>query len=285
MKEVAKTTWLDIAVERICDSLGSAERKRLKLRSLLKLASIERRTEEAMFQLSEALFHAGVTVNPGLMKVGETWTVSADDWLVIEKAGESRVTSASSTKPSDFLPVNWSKDPWFDEVQSKNLRTEREVETKFILPLLTRLGYTEDDRYDEMPVHASHGSKQTVLRVDVALFDTSNLECSNQVLLTVEAKREERLTKTVELENAFKQARCYAMWTGCRHCLVTDGKTVILYRIGMSTLEKESELIRFEREHLKTEFPRLYSLCSKKALSNRFGKISIELEQQSSKAS
>ena len=70
--------------------------------------------------------------------------------------------------------------------------------------------------------------------------------------LTVEAKREERLTKTVELENAFKQARCYAMWTGCRHCLVTDGKTVILYRIGMSTLEKESELIRFEREELDT---------------------------------
>jgi len=257
----------------------------MKLRSLLKLASIERRTDEAMCQLSQALFNVGITVNPGLTRTGESWTVNGDDWLYLEKGTTSNATTQPKPDQADQLQKNWQSDPWFDEVQAKNLRTEREVETKFILPLLMRLGYSEDDRYDEMPVHASHGSKQTVLRIDVALFDTSNSICPNQVLLTVEAKREERLTRTVELDNAFNQARCYAMWTGCRHCLVTDGRAVILYRIGTSTLEKESELIRFDRSKLKEEFPNLYRLCSKKTLSSNYIKAIVEGNDSAAKAS
>lgn len=84
---------------------------------------------------------------------------------------------------------DYMNDPWFDEVLTKNFRTEKEVENKFILPLLSRIGYNDDDRYDGMIINASHGSKQTILEVDFALFDSSNENLIGQTLLIAEAKK------------------------------------------------------------------------------------------------
>jgi hypothetical protein len=130
-----------------------------------------------------------------------------------------------------------------------------------------------------MPVHASMGSKPTVYRVDFALYNKSSPKISHQVILTVEAKREERLSKEVELKNAFQQARCYAMWTGCRFCLVTDSKDIVLYKIGFSPIEKECELIRITRANIATEFSKFYALCSKESLSEYYLSLNERSEE------
>ena len=72
---------------------------------------------------------------------------------------EEKVELENATKTSitpiyyDYTPSNdWNADGWFDKLQNREFRTEKEVENKFILPLLTRLGYSEDDRYDGMIV-------------------------------------------------------------------------------------------------------------------------------------
>ena len=43
------------------------------------------------------------------------------------------------------------------------LSMRKEVDTKFNLPLLYKLGYSENDRFDTMPVNAAHGFRKTTL--------------------------------------------------------------------------------------------------------------------------
>lgn len=210
------------------------------------------------------------------MKVGDDWQTGLEDWLYFENVANTK----NEAPPPEHNPDSkWKNDPWFSEVQTRELRTEREVETKFVIPLLARLGYTEDDRYDDMPVHASMGSKPTILRIDFALYNKSSQKIAHQVILTVEAKREERLSKEIELKNAFQQAKCYAVWTGCRFCLVTDSKDVVLYKIGFSNIEKECELFRLTRANIATEFPKLYALCSKESLSEYYQSLDERSEE------
>jgi hypothetical protein len=71
-----------------------------------------------------------------------------------------------------------------------------------VVPLLARLGYSEEDRYDGMPVPAAHGSRATTLVIDFALFNADLEALRNQPLLIVEAKREHRLVKTKEVTAA-----------------------------------------------------------------------------------
>lgn len=257
-------------VGKILDEMAGSKSKRIKTKTLLKIAKMERRSEEAMAQLSQALFEAGISVSPGLLKAGEDWQTGLDDWLYFESIAEIK----NEPPPPQHTPdARWKDDPWFSEIQSKELRTEREVETKFVIHLLNRLGYTEDDRYDDMPIHVSLGSKPTLARIDFALYNKSNQRIANQVILTVEAKKEERLSKEIELRNAFNQAKCYAVWTGCRFCLVTDSKDIVLYKIGLSNVESECELLRISRANLANDFPKLYSLCSKESLSEYYLKV------------
>jgi len=69
------------------------------------------------------------------------------------------------------------------------------VEVKFFVPLLAKLGFTDDDRYDGMPVSAAHGARDTTLVIDFTLFNSGLVSLWKQPLLTVETKLENRLSK------------------------------------------------------------------------------------------
>ncbi|MBU4459635.1 MAG: type I restriction enzyme HsdR N-terminal domain-containing protein, partial [Verrucomicrobia bacterium] len=133
---------------------------------------------------------------------------------------------------------------------------------------LHRLGYTDDDRYDDMPVSAAHGSKPTRLTVDCALFNVEIEGLKNQVLLTVEAKKEDRLQKPVELQKAKNQVKSYALWTGCYFGLVTDSRVLEVYRIGRLHTEQDETLFSCRREELPVRFPELFSRVSKTTLTD-----------------
>lgn len=241
--------------------------KRLKLRTLLGKFGYAKRSDSNTAEITRLLNEAGIAMNPPIVRFGDSWEISHEDWiyLSIPDAEESPV-SGRETAP----PRTWNADGWFDRIAGMELRTEKEVETKFIIPLLTRLGFADDDRFDGMPVPAAHGSRDTTLVIDVALFNASMESLRNQPLLTVEAKREDRLTKKRELLSAHNQAKSYCLWTQCEFFMVTDSRTLHVYHVARGRFGELSPLFACERHELLDRFSDLYAVVSKDALTRHY---------------
>ena len=237
--------------------------KRLRLKTLLAKFGHIKRSDNNTSEITRLLSSEGLCINPPIVRFGETWGISTDTWIYL--SSETPVETISSPA----LPT-WNADGWFDKITQMDLRTEKEVEIKFIVPLLHRLGYTDDDRYDGMPVPAANGSRETTLVIDFALFNVSNLDLLNQPLLTVEAKREGRLSKQRELLNAHNQAKSYCLWTQCDFFMVTDSRTIQVFHIARGKLGELSPVFSSERSELLHKFSELYSVASKEALTKYY---------------
>ncbi|MDK9717053.1 MAG: type I restriction enzyme HsdR N-terminal domain-containing protein [Trichlorobacter sp.] len=244
--------------------------KKLKVKTLLNKFGLTRRTEKNTTDIAELLGSYDILTNPSIMKLGNTWELSYEDWIYLSVAAGTPKTSSPLVNDSNVMPDSWNSDGWFDAVKTKNFRTEKEVETKFIIPLLARLGYSEDDRYDAMPVTAANGSRQTILEIDFAVFNNEVESLKNQVLLTVEAKREDKFKKPTELVKAKNQAKSYALWTGCSYCLVTDGKTIVVSELARSHVQNDRQLFCCTKEELKERFQELFNLISKDVLTSYY---------------
>ena len=242
---------------------SSTGSKRLKLRTLLTKFGYEKRSDTNTAKITELLTYEGLSINPPIVRFGERWEISLQDWIYLScnVLPEQQAPSVLST---------WNADGWFDKISELDLRTEKEVETKFIIPLLIRLGYSENDRFDGMPVPAAHGSRNTTLVIDFALFNNSEEPLKNQPLLTVEAKKEGRLLKQQELLNAHNQAKSYCLWTQCDFFLITDSKTVQLFHISRGRIGQLSPIFSCERESLSSCFGELYARASKEVLTKYY---------------
>lgn len=257
------------AVSLLCaDVRGSkAGAKRLKLRTLLGKFGYSKRSDSNTAAITQMLSEAGIALNPPIVRFGESWEITSEDWIYLSsREAEARPTE----KLSSPVPKNWNEDGWFDRIASLELRTEKEVEIKFIVPLLARLGYADDDRYDGMPVPASLGSRGTTLVVDFALFNASLDSLRNQPLLTVEAKCEGRLSRLKDLTSAHNQAKSYCMWTQCDFFMITDSRTVQAYQIARGRHGELSPIFDCKRHELSARFADLYALLSKDVLTRLY---------------
>jgi len=242
---------------------STAGAKRLKLRTLLAKFGCASRSDNNTAEITRLLSAAGLIINPPIVRLGEAWEITLDGWIYLS-------VDVPSLPPTDPLPPTWNADGWFDRIASLELRTEKEVEIKFIVPLLYRLGYEDDDRYDGMPVPAAYGSRNTTLVIDFALFNSTLVSLCNQPLLTVEAKREGRLVKQQELVNAHNQAKSYCLWTQCDFFMVTDSRTVQVFHIARGRLGELTPLFACERDELPVRFGDLYARVSKEALTRYY---------------
>jgi hypothetical protein len=260
----------EIADKLADEVLTNGKPKRIKVRTLLGHFNYEKRTEDNSTKITGLLADRNILLNPSIMKFGDTWQLKLDDRVyLLERKEEFRIEEAQ-TKASEIYDYN--SDTWFDEVLTKQFRTEKEVENKFIIPLLKRLGFTDDDRYDGMIVNAAHGSKQTILEVDFALFNSDNENLEGQPLLVAEAKKEDRLYKQVELDKAQKQVKSYAVWLSCHFGLVTDSKTIQVIDLFPS-IKGMKVIFDCKRDELKDRFYELYKLISKDSLTNYYEQI------------
>lgn len=237
--------------------------KRLKLRTLLTKFGYTKRSDSNTAKITQLLTVVGLALNPPIVRLGEAWKITPDDWIYLSCDG-------SNESPTAPLLPTWNADGWFDRIANVGLRTEKEVEIKFIVPLLARLGYGDDDRYDGMPIPAAHGSRDTTLVIDFALFNSALESLKSQPLLTVEAKREGRLTKQRELVNAHNQAKSYCLWTQCDFFMVTDSRTIQVFHIAQGRLGELAPLFACERNELLNRFDELYSRISKDALTRYY---------------
>lgn len=246
---------------------SAAGARRLRLRTLLAKFGYAKRSDGNTAEITRLLNEAGVALNPPIVRLGESWEITPDDWIHLSTRDSTKLASKSAVPTP---PLESKADAWFKRIAGMELRTEKEVEIKFIVPLLARLGYTDDDRYDGMPVPAAHGSRDTTLVIDFALF---NAECDplhNQPLLTVEAKRESRLSRPRELASAHNQAKSYCLWTQCDFFMVTDGRTILAYRVGRGRFGDLSPLFGCDRDELAERFADLYAAVSREALTRHY---------------
>ena len=213
---MGKINYNDIADKIANEVKAKGSNKVLKVKTLLGLFNYEKRTEEITTTITELLTDRDIIINPSIMKVGVDWKLAWDDRVFLSVREE---TILQENKSSSILPEYWNNDEWFDKVKTKKFRNEKEVETKFIIPLLLKLGYLEDDRFDGMPVDAIHGSKETRIVCDFALYNIENPNINDQVLLVVEAKKEDHLIKMTDLTKSQKQLKCYGLWLGCACCV------------------------------------------------------------------
>jgi len=262
-----KNEFNEIADKLVLEVKSKTTSKSMKVKTLLGLFNYEKRTEEITTIITELLAERDVVINPSIMKLGDNWQMSWEDRICLSVKEEILV---SSEPFENIISTNWNNDGWFDLIKNKDYRTEKEVETKFIIPLLFRLGYSEDDRYDGMNIEACHGSKPTRLEIDFALFNKDEDILCNQVLLIAEAKKEERLQKEVELDKAQKQAKSYAFWLSCSFGLVTDSRKIQVLDLFGSIDKLKKPLFECTRDDLKERFAELYNLISKETLTKHY---------------
>lgn len=223
------------------------KKKQILLKTLLRHFGFKTRQKHWLATIQESLAAANVTVMPTLMNVGR------DEWVtltVIEPSLPQAETSSECTKKID---------PWFNEIGGRTFRSEKEVEIRFVIPLLERLGYNEEDRSDGYPVEQVTGVRKVKTEADFVLFNGANRSQDN-ALLVVEAKN---LGKN--LQDHIGQAKSYAMFLGTPYFLVTNGDEirVCLYR---SPIESHIEVFKATRLELPSTFPSLYNLVSKEAI-------------------
>ena len=264
-----------LSLNKLADKLSSevlsgGKAKRIKVRTLLKEFGFEKRTEDNATKITKLLAQRNILLNPSIMKFGDSWQLKLDDRVYLsERTEEVRETKLEIEQIKIY---DYQSDLWFEEIQRKQFRTEKEVENKFVLPLLKRLGFNEDDRYDGMIVSAAHGSKSTTLEVDFALFNSENENLEGQTLLVVEAKKEDRLYKQVELDKAQKQVKSYAIWLSCHFGLVTDSKNIQVIDLFPS-IKGMKVIFDCKRENLKENFQHLYKMISKDSLTKYYEQL------------
>jgi hypothetical protein len=257
------------------DDSGSASKK-LRIRTLLKKFGYRKRSDSNTAKITAALEEVGLSISPSIMRFGDEWglsTLSTEDWVYLS----STEVPNKVDKPDDSVnvapPQAWNADAWFDRIVLSHLRTEKEVEIKFIVPLLSKLRYSEDDRYDGMPVPAAYGSRATTLIIDFALFNAELESLRNQPLLTVEAKHEHRLVKAKEVTAAHNPAKSYSLWTQCDFFMVTDSRLLQMFDLtsrGLQGAVPDTPAFSCERKELKERFEELYSLASKEVLTRHY---------------
>ncbi|MGB9886775.1 MAG: type I restriction enzyme HsdR N-terminal domain-containing protein [Moorellales bacterium] len=228
--------------------------KRILCKTLLKECGFQHKTRERAEMLMKAFAEAKITVTPSLVDCGR------DDWITLSLIDpQVPVEMPEAEMEAAVAELDVENDPWFDEILTKNFDSEREVEIRFILPLLERLGYTEDDRADGYSVEIYEGVRKAVKEADFVLFDGRNRSKDN-ALMVIEAKAMGK-----KLADYVGQARTYAIWLGTPYYLVTNGDEirVFLYR---SPIESDVEVFTGNRRDLKSSFRNLYNLVSKRAI-------------------
>jgi len=268
-----RTIDLNIEADSIAkDVVVKETSKSMKIKTLLGLFKYERRTEEITTTITELLANRNIVINPSIMKLGDIWQQTWEEKIYLSIKKEQIIESMNL---QNLLSPSWNNDGWFDQIITKEYRNEKEVATKFVIPLLTRLGYSENDRYDGMTIEACHGSKPTLLETDFSLFNSENEKLNGQVLLIIEAKKEDCKTKTLVLDKAKKQVKSYAYWLGCYYGLVTDGRKIQVLDLFGPTIKGDNGSIKtgikilFEctRTELKDRFIEFYNLISKEKLT------------------
>lgn len=268
---MAEKSFEEIADKLAKEVLETGKPKYLKVHTLLGRFNYERRTEDNAARITELLGERNILLNPSIMKFGETYPLSIDERVYLVARTEESIVSKNEQVKLDIY--DYKNDIWFTDLLEKKFRTEKEVETKFIIPLLHKLGYTDDDRYDGMPVPGKLGSKKIALKADLVSFNSKSTTLNTQALLVVEAKIQDKLNTITEIKESQDQVTSYSFWLSCHFGLITDSKLIQVIDLVPTKLGSPKVLFSCNRNELQANFDTLYALVSKESLTNYYERI------------
>ncbi len=156
-----------------------------------------------------------------------------------------------------------------DEINIDVIRSESEVRTKIIYPLLLNiLNYKRQNIVDEFPVYSTSGRKKNpTTYVDNMIFmseggnlhseqTSSNIEwVHNNSLIVIELKKPKE-----KIENAKEQARFYAMWTRALIYIITNGTEIEVY--SLKDHKADNLLFKGKIMELDKDWKQLYTSLS-----------------------
>lgn len=250
MAEIDKTQVASSIREALYDSPKKS--KRVLLKTLLKMFGHKTRQRHWIEAMNKYITEAGILISPTLVEV------ERDGWVVLSVT-EPHLPVFPLKDQEDKNNQGLTSDAWLDNISLKSFNSEKEVEIRFVLPLLERLGYFEEDRADGYPVEQIVGVKKTKTEADFVLFNGLN-RSKDSALMVVEAKNIGK-----KLIDYIGQARSYAMFLGTPYFLITNGDDirVFLYR---SPIESDVEIFKSTRRDISSTFSTLFNLVSKKAI-------------------
>jgi hypothetical protein len=252
---VAKQVSVNDVVDELLESILAApkQQRRLRSRTFWGRFDYRRRTHDRVEAVHDALRKRGIVVTLD----GQFGTENDNEWILLSHVDAEPTPPTKpddAATPQDPLPP----DDWFAKMETRDFDSEREVEFYFIVPLLERLGYDEDDLVIGHRVNMWEGVHKVTKEADVVVFDGANRASA---LMVAEAKRVGRpLT-----EDVIGQAHSYAMWLATPYYLVTNGHDlqVNLFR---GTVVPDVRLMEFNRKHLRTQWPALYQSLNRAAV-------------------
>jgi len=230
--------------------------KRVLLKTLLKMYGHKTRQRHWLEEMADSLQDAGVMITPSLVEA------ERDGWVILSVTNPR--LPVGEFNPPEQLDAEGNRqesapDEWLSAIAFKIFNSEKEVEIRFVLPLLERLGYTEEDRADGYPVEQVVGVRKTRTEADFVLFNGLD-RSKDSALFVIEAKNVGK-----KLADNIGQARSYAMFLCTPYFMVTNGDEirVFLYR---SPIESDVEVFKSTRHDLASTFPMLFNLVSKQAI-------------------
>ena len=230
---------------------------------------IKNRTEERVKEVKEALekFH--------LM-------ISIDDAEFGKEGKKARIKIVVMEPPLPQLPpdpclecntIPPPHDAWFGLMEHRDYESEKEVEYYFIMPLLEKLGYVEEDLAIGYPVEMYEGVRRLTKEADIVVFNGANRSKEN-TLLVIEAKKSDKII----LDNAVGQARAYSMWLSPPYFLVANGDEIRVYMFR-GAVQSDVLIMSLNRRDLRNNWTKLYQTLNKAAVIERKSKLGDILNQ------
>lgn len=263
----------DLIVEKVTEEvhhsiLNSPKRqRRFKSSTFWNKFGFERRTKERVETVKNSLREKSIILNEDVDFGAER----KNDWIVLTYVEADYLPVIEKVK-AKFGEIVTPTNDWFDLMKNRRFKSEREVEYFFILPLLEKLGYQENDFAIGHPVSMSIGSKRINTEADVVVFDGAN-HSQQTSLLVVEAKKS---GKTLTKDN-IGQVDSYATELSAPYYILTNGDELHVF-LSKAKIRPAVELLNFKQENLNENWLEFYTTLSKKAVTKQKEKLKKLLE-------
>lgn len=222
------------------------------------------RTKERVEEVKETLRQHNLIIS---IDDSEFGMERKNDWIkliLVEPPSSEVIQEISDGTP---LNVPTPPDDWFSLMEQRVYESEREVEYYFIMPLLEKLGYTEEDFAIGYPVQMFEGVKRVTKEADLVVFNGANRSKEN-TLLVVEAKKSDKIIT----DDAVGQARAYSMWLSPPYYLVANGKEIRVY-LFRGAVQSDILLLNLKRNDLRHNWTALYKTLNKTAVIEHKSKL------------
>ena len=251
----AKKSYADIALdmyEAVKES--NNKQKRLKSSTFWDAFRVGRRTPPVIERILCILTEQRLKVS---VKSGEVFgKENYDDWI--------ELTIWPPTEPSDPPHSTILPSPeWFQKMQTREFGSEREVEYNFIIPLLEKLGYDENDIAIGYPVNMFEGVQRTTKEADFVLFNGPTRE-RKDILLIIEAKKG---GKGITVDYIW-QVKSYSRELLPACYIITNGQQIIVFQFN-GMLYQDERVMDFDRSMLNDMWKDLYKYISKESTIKR----------------